>query len=908
MESMQNERIDVFISSRCGDEHVELSIIRKGLQHALEETGLFKVYLFEKASPSSEHVKRSYLRFLERADVCLFLIDNERLTSESGEGVLEELRTVKNRDIRAIYIFEKPNDGSKNPNIDLLQVDNHFVEFSIDDVIFGGYRALIDEIIMCYKSDTYALSREIPIGDGNDDGDKNTVKKEVGIQSFIPEKSLIHYNKHELTQNTILSFLQGVPIEMVEPDENNFDSVVSNFLMDVFEVKSDINYAIIKTSILNSHSLEDREFISKRFDAIQLIYSEGKMAKAYETLSKLYDECKIQDSIPEWVKKDLLIDLRSLKRFTDDTLVFKSEWQEALDNYSSPLFYPVIDRQARDLYQNLVKEDFEKYIKDFGTTRFGSWKNLFGNHLSEYVTIALFNCSYVHIEEFKRMLFQSLWKEFEKSEDAIEFLITIYKLLILSNNVSSFEQINKKYRFHISNLEQNRIAEIFDFALTIKGSENSADWFFRIFAAFGLFLNNASFEKYMAEFDEIVKDMSSYSVNEALLVLMVFSENSNRINFSRFDTLAQMYIENFKHWQIYERILKCILEFDLSALSLLEQNSIIKMLKFFSEHSDKSLTGIHILNIILSLEEIDDEGLDDINEIINHLDEVNKKLYQEQHLLDSSEGMEKLIRAYISESLKRNEKYGANNSWPGYSTYPYTSILYVLRKGQGTIKRELVFEILRVGFIVLDNPKQPYAEKVGVLDVIMFIIERYPEFQQEIKSKEIASGGFALLDGNIQRIEYEITQAFLESYFLKNASALRDYFAENKLDDIDKRIAISKRFVDFFSLVAIEHVDPSLVTFIIDFFTFSYQIDKKYLPVYATNFFISLLKNVEYQKLAANMLMKICYSGNSLVRIRILRVFQEIKAIDASKASSIYEYLKGDQYFEIHNILAGLES
>ena len=905
---MQNERIDVFISSRCGDDHVELSIIRKGLQQALEETGLFKVYLFENASPSSEHVKRSYLRFLERADVCLFLIDDERLTSESGGGVLEEIRTVKNRDIRAIYIFERPRDGSRNPNIEFLQVDNHFVEFSIDDVIFGGYRALIDEMIMYYKSDIYALSREISIKDGNDDGNKNTLKKDLGIQSFIPEKSLIHYNKHEITQNTILSFLQGFPIDIVEPDENNFDSIVSNFLVDIFGMKGDIDYAVIKTSILNSHSDEDREFISKRFDAIQLIYSEGKMGEAYEILSTLYNENKTQNSIPEWVKKDLLIDLRSLKRFTGDTPVFKSEWQEALDNYSSPLFYPLLDRQARDLFQNIVKEDFEKYIKDFGTTRFGSWKNLFGNHLSEYVMIALLNCSYVHIEEFKRMLFQSLWKEFEKNEDAIEFLIVIYKILILSNNVSNFEQINKKYRFHISNLEQNRIAEIFEFALTNKGPEKSANWFLRILAAFGLFLNNESFGKYMSEFDEIVNDISSCSVDKALLVLMVFSENSNRISFSRFDAIAQMYIGKFKHWQIYEKILKCILEFDISVLSLLEQNSIIKMLKYFIKHSDESLTGIHILNIILSLEEINDEGLDDISEIIDCLDEANKKLYQKQHLLDSSEGMEESIRAYISDSLKRNEEYGANNSWPGYSTYPFTSILYILRKAQWTINKELVSELLRVVFIVLDNPKQPYVEKVGVLDVIMFIVEKYPEFKQGIKLKEIASEGVAFLDGNIQRIEYEITLVFLESYFLKSASPLRDYFAENKLDDIDKRIAISKRFVDFFSLVTIENVDTSLVTFIIDFFTFSYQIDKKYLPVYATKFFISLLRNVEYQKLAVNMLMNICYSGNSLVRIRILKVFQEIKAIDGSKASSIYEYLKGDQYFEIHNILEGIES
>jgi hypothetical protein len=77
--------------------------------------------------------------------------------------------------------------------------------------------------------------------------------------------------------------------------------------------------------------------------------------------------------------------------------------------------------------------------------------------------------------------------------------------------------------------------------------------------------------------------------------------------------------------------------------------------------------------------------------------------------------------------------------------------------------------------------------------------------------------------------------------------------------------------------------------------------------MYATNFFILLLKVIKYQKIAVNMLMKICHSGNSLVRIRIIRVFNEIKAIDVFKASSIYEYLKNDQYFEIHDILEQIE-
>ena len=66
-------RLRAFISSKCGGEY---TIARKALKTLLKATGLIDVYAFETAPASSEDTQSAYLEYIDKSDLCIFLIDN----------------------------------------------------------------------------------------------------------------------------------------------------------------------------------------------------------------------------------------------------------------------------------------------------------------------------------------------------------------------------------------------------------------------------------------------------------------------------------------------------------------------------------------------------------------------------------------------------------------------------------------------------------------------------------------------------------------------------------------------------------------------------------------------------------------------------------------------------------------
>ena len=72
-----NNKIKVFISSRCGKEEENYEILRKGLKYLLEETGFISTYVFEEETSSTMGVTDDYIMHLEESHVILFLIDNK---------------------------------------------------------------------------------------------------------------------------------------------------------------------------------------------------------------------------------------------------------------------------------------------------------------------------------------------------------------------------------------------------------------------------------------------------------------------------------------------------------------------------------------------------------------------------------------------------------------------------------------------------------------------------------------------------------------------------------------------------------------------------------------------------------------------------------------------------------------
>src|SRR5665648_262037 len=131
------EKIKVFISSKCGGEHLNFDklvddsskskkevadkgirtsydLVRRALKLSLEETGLIKTYLFEDDFPSTSFAEEDYINEIDDSHVCLFLLDN--FDETISEGVLKEISRANNLNKKSIYLF------LNNPSIEITSV------------------------------------------------------------------------------------------------------------------------------------------------------------------------------------------------------------------------------------------------------------------------------------------------------------------------------------------------------------------------------------------------------------------------------------------------------------------------------------------------------------------------------------------------------------------------------------------------------------------------------------------------------------------------------------------------------------------------------------------------------------------------------------------------------------------
>ena len=157
---LPDEKIQVFISSLCGDDYKDdgngrrkYVLVRRELQALLESTGLFCVYNFDTRGASSQSTRDQYLSRLGASDLVVFLIDNEDSISE---GVRKEETRAIELNKKRYYLFcnqgcqtktdiqlrlEKSADGEPR-----FEEVNKFVELGE-----RAFASIIEDLLEHYK-------------------------------------------------------------------------------------------------------------------------------------------------------------------------------------------------------------------------------------------------------------------------------------------------------------------------------------------------------------------------------------------------------------------------------------------------------------------------------------------------------------------------------------------------------------------------------------------------------------------------------------------------------------------------------------------------------------------------------------------------------------------------------------
>ena len=108
------QKINVFISSQCGDEpeKQKYNLVREALKTLIESTGFAQAYVFESEGASTTSAGQHYTFALEDCDVCIFLIDN---SDGVPPGVQKEIDTAKKHGIKSLFYFCDQSSKAETP-------------------------------------------------------------------------------------------------------------------------------------------------------------------------------------------------------------------------------------------------------------------------------------------------------------------------------------------------------------------------------------------------------------------------------------------------------------------------------------------------------------------------------------------------------------------------------------------------------------------------------------------------------------------------------------------------------------------------------------------------------------------------------------------------------------------------
>ncbi|MDD4754362.1 MAG: hypothetical protein PHT78_14195, partial [Desulfitobacteriaceae bacterium] len=455
-----DERIRVFISSICGVEKYDS--IRAELKKLIEDTGIAKVYLFEgKQQASTLTAEQDYLYGVDDSDVCVFLIDN---SDGVPLGVLKEHQRAKAHPKKSIYIFCDENE--KKPTnvqneITGAKGSKYYITNSFQDFITIGYNSFINDIVNIYLS--YCRGRLIDPEFDISKGIINEVNVDAS-ESF--EKQL--FKNMDKTKEFITKELFNRAYKEVK-NSCDLDSYCLDFLQVLFGNKTikDINISLILLALDELQSPELHNVVVERWKAIQY-YWMNNLEKAIESGKKALTLAR-ELQLPNWLIQDILIDLRNLfvyKGYEENVIFQKSTAQEELDNETTTLFYPLLDRYDKSFYEEILNQEQKTSTQSPYTVTWGNNIDQLGGYISNTYIMAFFNGSLTHILRTFNRVKDATFSLCSQYDDW-EFRITLLKMAIIKGDRKEVKSLIDLFNDVYGKMNAADAKSIYDF---IKGS------------------------------------------------------------------------------------------------------------------------------------------------------------------------------------------------------------------------------------------------------------------------------------------------------------------------------------------------------------------------------------------------------------------------------------------------------
>jgi len=799
-----DEKVKVFISSKCGGERINYDhlvqsesvskecvaekavrtnydLVRRALQTSLEETGLIETYLWENSPASTYFSSEDYIDELDTSDVCLFLIDN--FDENISEGLLAEITRAQKTNKKSFYLFlNHPQKEITSIQKNLQGVTgSHY--FPIDDVrkfIDEGYKSVINDILVTYKrycrnksfSTEQDESLQVDIVEEIFPGDITDIDKQV-------------FKNLDQTKTTISNL--GYKQDNKDVQTSEFDTVCLDILDFLLGNKpfSDVNIFSLLELLEENQPSTIHKLVSKRWKVIYRYYS-GDIQEAIKILENTYQEFSEDKSISKWLLNDILIDWRNLntiKGQTEDTIDYSV--QEKINQEKSLVFFPLIDRFSNNIYSALWARNFKLLTNSPYSVLWSNNAHLF-DFITNYLFTAIYYGSYTHLEmtleKIKEVFFDLVQKE-----DNLLLQIQLMRISILRGDGSDFKKIFQKYKSSLSHSSDKELLDLYNLANTKPLLYQRETWKVLIFSEIGYYLSDTDFEEVSNEIfalgnDWVTSEKPNVSLGEKIIA--AFKANKFRLPQEKIVQFAGEIIDN--HFiRFYRSLFELLFELDYSTVSYDVVNNLLMQIKTIFDDENVNVEDINIEHLLTKLRKVWDDFASEIDEIVKAKFPV---YFEKDYHLEIFPDKTIHIRRYLKQIESRNESQGVNGRIIGYVDNPYMTLRNILKYSQNVLDGKLFNDILNALEKTLLSKTQTYSAKNDAIRLLTFL--KSWKFSPKYDWHEFYSN----LHKNIETIEKGSSSYFFETSSLNilnlHLVLLKILFGEDCLQELIETLAV----------------------------------------------------------------------------------------------------------------------
>ncbi len=905
-----NIKLKIFISSICGvDKYDEL---RKKLKNAIEETQLADVYIFEEEGASTLSARNHYRWNLQDSDLCIFLIDNEDGISL---GVQEEIDTVNKCNIKALYYFCDATNKEKTileKNLEGVHNAKKKTVHSFDELYQNGAKGLIDDIVRVYHY--YCKGKFIVVPDEYEEIqniDINNMEKSI---TMIPKLALNNVDK---CCAYILEQVVGTSINKKKNEKiNKLDDWGIQFLEVLLNGKSimQFNAGMYLNDLKEQQDEEYNRLVNIRWQAIQSYFS-GNIEKCMKNLESALEFAKKKNQ-PNWVKKDILIDLRNqhnlycIEKNTHSENDFQSELMES-EEY---LFYPILDRINESLHEKYIDEFYKIKTKSPYSVKIGNNLDEYGRLIASSFIVAMYNGSLTHILRiYKNLKEFTYFLSCNYSDWNIRF--ELYKFAIFEGRRKDVKNIEDSYPEILNNISANEAKSIMLFCQNHPIKYKMLNSQLIAFGSIGYFLNDddfRSFESYLINEINLWIDSGYNTVAFCQNLFHALSGVSHRMSQNIFGEICCKLID--KHYVNWYRDM---FNFIANSVDLrkMDKNIAIKFVEhinsIFDYEKDRELIKYNprFIFVLRNQDRVLTNVLD--NSIEKYYPELYKKEYKLATTKDEEKDMPYFAETYLERIHKHNEMQKNRGVAIEYGSNDILILKNILNDSRVYCENKTIDNIVYEMEKILLMPGESISNKLDAISLLMLIFVKHKEDyfrNKEIyenlfeKREEIESDDNQIISFNVSDVAMKIGLQVLFSAMGKDVynefTVSMSYIQGN----VGTTIEVTKLIREYLNIDDTLTLPEGVEIIILQNVLQWIHSDNLDIRWNATSILMALSRNYKNHEIVNNQLVKIIDEDNAYIKCLIIRNLNKFSGITDETKEYIMSKCQNDAHYVVRMV------